>query len=553
MQDAQAASTEAAGEIGIERERAALYLRQRPTLRLGNLALQLVCVVLLWPVASPELLTLWVALNVALMAARSLGMRPLTRGDIDEPAQIRRWFRTLAVYLFVGGVTWGGGALVFMPVDDQLRLSLFLLILMGLAWGAVASVSMYFPAVIAFIVPLSLLTALGLAGSGTDTATLLVLLTLAFLLFTVVTARNYARSIDKTLYLAAENLRLLAAVTAARDAAERTSAEKSRFLATLSHDVRQPLYAAGLFLESLGARLTSDTQREVYANAARSLAAVDELFNAVLEISRLDNAPPRARRETFDVAALAAGLRIEFSAEARRKGLALHFSSAHSLVETDSVLVMRVLRNLISNALKNTAQGSISLVTEAVPGGLRVAVEDTGIGIDPADHERVFDEYYQVRNRTLDHSGGLGLGLAVVKRLCRLLNTTISLESSPGRGARFSFVLPAGTSADLPPEVVDVPHDLVGIHVLLIEDDEAVREGLTLMLGDWSCHVSAGADVTAALAQADAHRRPVDIVISDYRLADAKNGVEAIRTARERFDNALPALLLSADAGAAVT
>ena len=553
MQGEEAADTESAAEIGIERERAALYLRQRPTLRLGNLALQLACVVLLWPVAAPGLLAVWVALNVALMAARSLAMRPLARGDIDEPVQIRRWFRALAVYLLLAGLIWGGGAFVFMPLDDQLRLSLLLLILMGLAWGAVASISMYFPAVVAFIVPLSLLTALRLAGSDTETTTLLALLTVAFMLFTVVTARNYARSVDKTLHLAAENLRLLTAVTAARDAAERTSAEKSRFLAALSHDVRQPLYAAGLFLESLGARLTSDAQREVYDNTARSLSAVGELFNAVLEISRLDNAPPRARRETFDLAALAAGLRIEFSAEAARKGLALHFATTHRLVASDALLVMRVLRNLISNALKNTSRGRVSLATESVPDGVRVVVEDTGIGIDPADHERVFDEYYQARDRAPDHRGGLGLGLAVVKRLCRLLDTPITLDSAPGRGTRFSFVLPAGTVADLPPAVVDAPHDLVGIHVLLIEDDEPVRTGLSLMLGDWSCHVSAGADVNTALARVDAYRRPVDIVISDYRLAGATNGVEAIRCVRERFDNVLPALLLSADPGAAVT
>lgn len=553
MQDDGASGIETVAAAGIERERAALYLRQRPTLRLGNLALQLVCVALLWPLGAHGMLTVWVVLNIVLMAARDRTVRPLADGELREPEDIRRWFRTLAVYLFLAGLLWGGGALTFMPLADQLRLSLFLLILMGLAWGAVASVSMYFPAVVAFIVPLSLLTALGLAGSNSEAATLLTLLTLAFMLFTVVTARNYARSVDQTLHLAAENLRLLTAVTAARDAAERTSAEKSRFLATLSHDVRQPLYAAGLFLESLGARLTSSAQREVYDNTARSLAAVGELFNAVLEISQLDNAPPHARRETFDLAALAAGLRIEFSAEAARKGLALHFTTAHRLIESDSVLVMRILRNLITNALKNTAHGSVSLVSEPVSGGVRIAVEDTGIGIDPADHDRVFDEYYQVRDRALDQRGGLGLGLAVVKRLCRLLDTTIELDSAAGRGARFSFVLPAGTAADLPRVVLDAPHDLVGIHVLLIEDNEPVREGLALMLGDWSCRVSAGATVADALAQVEAQRRPVDIVISDYRLAGASNGVEAIRTARDRFDNALPALLLSAEPGAAVS
>ena len=555
MTDTAALSTprdrvpDADAATAVERERAALYLRQRPTLRLGNLALQLVCVMLMWSTGNRVALVAWVVMNVLLMAARDAATRPLATGEIASDPAIRRWFRSLTAWVLVGGLLWGGGAFAFLDVTDPIRLATFLLILMGVSWGAVASMSVHLPAVVAFVAPVCVLTAAKLAATGTSTANMLALLAIAFMLFSLVTARNYAQSIDATLRLAVENLRLLAEVTAAKEAAERASAEKSRFLAALSHDVRQPLYAAGLFLESLGSRLSTAEQRAVYDNTSASLTAVGDLFDAVLEASQLENAPPEPKSETFDLASLAAGLRAEFSAEASRKGLVLRFSTDETLIASDPVLVTRVLRNLISNAIKHTDDGFIELRAVASGDAVQITVADSGVGIHAPDHARIFEEYYQLDNPGRDHRRGLGLGLAVVKRICDLLGTSITLDSEPGRGARFSFSLPRGAVRDLPRPVIDASHDLVGVHVLFVEDDEAVRSGLTLLLNDWECVVSAGANLDAALADARAQPRPIDVVLSDYRLEEGVNGIDVIRAVREQFDPGLPALLLTGETG----
>ncbi|MEQ8231797.1 MAG: hybrid sensor histidine kinase/response regulator [Gammaproteobacteria bacterium] len=541
-------------QTAIERARLALYLNQRPVLWAGNLLLQGACVMLCWQTQSRPALLAWLATNVLLMAMRLRARRAVAGVEENDPARIRRWFARLTASLFVGGMVWGGGAVLFLEPADPLRLAAFLLILMGVSWGAVASLSMHFPAVVAFVAPVSLLTAARLAASANSTASMFAVLTVAFMAFTLLTARHYAHAMERTLRLDEENLRLLAAVTLAKEAAERESADKSRFLAALSHDVRQPLYAASLFLESLGDHARAPAARELHDSASLSLRAVVQLIDGLLEIAQLDHAPPAPQYAVFDFAALAGGLGREFSAEAATRGVALVIDCQPTPlpVSGDAVLLARVLRNLLANALRHSSAGEVCLRARGAGDTVLVEVSDTGVGIAPADQARIFDEYFQVGRVGREDGAGLGLGLAVVRRLSRLMGFSVHLDSAPGAGARFSFALPHAAAMPASTDGASDESALDGLHVLVVEDDAAVRAALAGALRRWGCVVSLAHDRASALTAGKSARRPLDIVLSDHRLPSRGGGIDVVQALRATLDAALPAVLISGEHGAAV-
>lgn len=530
--------------------RARLYLRQRLTLWAGNLGLQLVCVSVLYPFHPPWMLAAWVLANASLLLLRARATARLRRGDVAGVAGIDAWFRVLARYLFGAGLIWGLGAFVLLPPLHDPRALVFLLTLMGVCWGAAVSLSMAFPAVVAFIVPVTTLTATRLALSETETGVLLTILTAAFTGFVLATARNYARAVDVTLRLDSENLALLAEVSAARDAAERASAEKSRFLAAVSHDLRQPLHAARLAVEALAADARPGDAPRSMAGAVRALRDLETQFDGLLELSELEAGVLRPRPCDFALGPLLADLAREFTAPARARGLALSVPPATVSVHSDPRLVRRILRNLLDNALKYTSRGEVAVTVDERAEGLALRVSDTGPGIAPEWIDRIFDPY--VRLPDVRRAPGHGLGLAIVRQLCDLLGARIDVETAPGNGSRFTLVLPRDRD-EAAREVRPVDAGFEGLHVLFVEDDARARAALGAMLATWGCQVSAGATLEAALGAATGVPRPVDVLISDYRLGVGEDGLAVIARARATLDPALPALLVSGQSDAALT
>jgi CheY-like chemotaxis protein len=253
----------------------------------------------------------------------------------------------------------------------------------------------------------------------------------------------------------------------------------------------------------------------------------------------------------FPIAPLLGRTRIEFEPQARAKGLELRVQPSSAFAKSDPVLVERILRNLVSNAIRYTESGSVVVGCRRHHGSLRVSVYDTGIGIEPADQSLVFEEFYQVGNPERDRTKGLGLGLAIVERLARLIGATITLRSAPGRGSVFAFDLQRAEPVELPALRLNRDaggtRDLTGTLVVLVDDEELILDAAQTLLKQWNCTVIAATSGRDALRQLATSTRPPDVLICDYRLRDGENGVSVAAALRNEFNADIPALLITGD------
>lgn len=336
-----------------------------------------------------------------------------------------------------------------------------------------------------------------------------------------------------------------------RDGAIRADQEKSRFLAIASHDLRQPVHALGLFAASLERRLQGTEEEPLIRNVMRSIEGLERSFNAMLDISRLDAGTVEPNLQHFPLRDLFRRLHMHYAGQAEGSGLGLRFSPGGKSVTSDPQLLERILGNLIQNALKYTEEGGVVVVARSTADHLNLEVWDTGIGIKSTDLPRIFAEFYQVGQSERSRTQGLGMGLAIVKRLANLLGYRLMVASRPGKGTMFRLSIPLGglaeipeftTAADTVPMPVMEPRS-----VLVIDDEESIRIGLNLLLEEWGYDVIVAA--TAAEA-ADAVRQralPPDLILSDLHLGDGPDGIAAIRAVRALCGTEVPAILVTGD------
>lgn len=350
---------------------------------------------------------------------------------------------------------------------------------------------------------------------------------------------------------AAEGLRQ--AAVEAREAAERASRAKSRFLATASHDLRQPLQSLALLNGTLRRLANRPEAREALAQQDQAIGAMTRLLNALLDISKLESGAIRPEITDFTVAALFEELRREFASLAVNKGLDLHVEPCDDTLRSDPSLLEQVLRNLISNAIKYTRRGQVKLRCLHAPTLVRLEVADTGIGI-PADQlPYIFDEFFQVGAGPGRHGEGYGLGLAIVNRIVSLLDLKIEVRSEPGRGSSFCVDVPAGAARH--PIAVCEPHGQARddrlapprpSRILLVEDDASVRNATRMLLEAAGREVVTAGSLAEALRVLDMHAE-LHLLITDFHLGPEGTGIDVIAAVRQRRGAALPAILLSGD------
>lgn len=323
---------------------------------------------------------------------------------------------------------------------------------------------------------------------------------------------------------------------------------KSRFLAVASHDLRQPLHALNLFVAQLSSSAELTERQRLMRNISTSIDSMNRLFNELLDISRLDAGAMTPHVASFAIDDVLSRIETTFSAPAHEKGL--HFRVVHTSawVKSDPVLLSRILLNLVSNAVRYTSLGGIVVGCRRVGSNLRVDVCDSGPGIDKDQQSNIFGEFYRINADGQDAGEGLGLGLAIVERLCTLLEHPLELTSSLGRGSRFSVVLPM-----VPPEARRIrteqpatPVDaLSGKVIVVLDDDPLVRESTLGLLRGWGCHVvtaESSTEASASLGGLTPH-----LIISDLHLAGGRTGVEAIEDLRRKYASQIPAFLISGD------
>ena len=326
---------------------------------------------------------------------------------------------------------------------------------------------------------------------------------------------------------------------------------KSRFLAAASHDLRQPLHALGLFVAQLRGRTRADQRRQLVARIEAALSAMNELFNALLDVSRLDAGVLTPNLTEFPIAQLLKRIETTFAGAVREKGLSLRVVGSAAWVRSDFILLERIVFNLVSNAVRYTATGGLVVGCRRRSDQLRIEVWDTGTGIPQDQRQRIFGEFYRLGKHDRDQRGGLGLGLAIVDRLCRLLDHRVQVNSALGKGSCFSVAVPmARAPAEIarptpsPRTRLDVSS---GKLIVVIDDDPLVLEGMGGLIRSWGCSVVTGSTDSAALARLAEYDHPPDVIISDYHLCDGKTGIEAITRLRSALSAPIPAFLMSGD------
>lgn len=455
------------------------------------------------------------------------------------------WLGTLTA-----GMIWGAWPLIFYELYSTEYLLLISTIFAGMVAVSAASGCVYLPSFLTFSIPLILPLALTHLFSGNDMLILTGLLLIMFLAVNFFLAVRGHRRYRELIRSQLTNEELMEKLAEEKRIAERAIVAKSRFLASASHDLRQPLHAMGLFLSALHRRENDPDKVEILNDMSRSAEALNGLFNSLLDVSRLDaeiievNPTHQPADEIFE------GLRAQFTAQAEARGLSLQVDSGAHVLFADSILLERVLRNLLSNAIQYTHSGGIRLYCEDdLNGSKRITLEDTGIGIPADSHEDVFSEYYQLNNPSRDRANGLGLGLAIVRRLCELMRLPLEMESEPDRGTVFRLLVPGGDPAQLRTNVpvASKPLQASGHVVLVIDDERQVLQGMRHLLEGWGCTVLLAESARDALKVLALSGYIPELILSDYRLRDNQNGVDAVMALRESLESPVPAIIITGD------
>ena len=333
-----------------------------------------------------------------------------------------------------------------------------------------------------------------------------------------------------------------------RRIAEEAVAAKTRFLAAASHDLRQPLHAIGLFLDSLEKRVAGSDEQHLVQQIKQSCTSLSALFNSCLDISRLDAGVVERRMEHFNASTFLQGLSEEFQGQTQEKSLLFRLDTDDAIIDSDKVLLTRIVRNLFNNAVQNTEKGHVQIRCRRVGAHVDLSIIDTGRGIAEEERERVFNEFHQIHAGDSRHGRGLGLGLSIVERLSQLLDIAVSLDSQRGKGSRFTLSIPAGQrrciSAQTLTEAVSIPEHLV---VLILENDQYIRYGMEVLLQSYGCETLCAADVQEAMDLLNASESVPHIILADYHLNDNMTGTQAILDLRDSLGKNIPALLVTGD------
>lgn len=361
-----------------------------------------------------------------------------------------------------------------------------------------------------------------------------------------------ARELDERVQQVSGELRhRLEEVQVAREQAEQASRAKSRFFAAASHDLRQPLHSLGLFAAALEPHVHGAEGRQLVRHVGAAIDALKQLFEELLDLSRLDAGHVRVATADVALQELFDRLAVEFHAEAVSRELRLRFAPTRLAAHTDAALLHRVLANLVANALRYTHTGGVLVGARRRGARVWVEVYDTGIGIAAGEVGHIFDELYQVDNPGRDRRQGLGLGLAIVRRITQQLQHPVSVRSVPGRGSCFRVELPlARGAAPAPPAsepLAAVPLPLR--RVLVVDDDDIVRTGTGALLRRWGLQAQLVGSLEEAQREIDAGFRP-EAALVDLRLGGRHDGLDVVRLLRARLGVPLPALIISGDTGA---
>lgn len=531
-----------------------LYINHQTFSGISSLVVMSLLAFVLWGESPSEDVLNWLACGYAISIGRIFIHRWINRSVAAEKKFSTNRVAAL-VTVAISGSAWGCAAWFFLDMQKTETFVFLVLIISGIGAAAVSTHASYPPVMWVFLGASQGLLATTLFTLEHNSLALLVIF---YGLGLVSVTRSIEKTIRKSIIIDFRNEELLAEAVIARESAERANQAKSRFLSTASHDLRQPLHAIMLLINLLKMKAGQREEVEKIAdNMESSTDAMMALFNSILDISRLDAGVSRPRIVATDLGGIIDSLLSQFKPLADKKGLLLRVEdkrvdqSSTLTVMADKVFLARCMNNLVGNAIKFTGSGEVVISIQQLDDDtIQLAILDTGRGIAQRDLMKIFQEFTQVNAEQRAQEQGLGLGLSIVDRLAKLMGLKLNVSSTVGEGSCFSLeikqaatgVIAAVTSENTLNEVT-----FSGLRVLLVDDDDAVRENLAALTKSWGCEVFAASDLAGAVAAVE-QAGQIDAILMDYGLRDGVTGLDVILQMYSTvLEHQPPALIITGD------
>ena len=520
---------------------------------IGMLVGALLCVPLFIDAVSPFKLWIWVGLIALGIVVRLFLLRI---PDLEEQLtnNVQGLIQRVSWATFVTSLAWGLGWFIIafdMGTEDQL---MFFLILQMVAFLGMINYCIHLPSYAYFFLPLKLPEFMVEAMHLQSISWPLICGSVITTLYSLKMVKAFGKSWESAILLQMKNDELFEKLVQERDVSVAANLAKSNFIAIASHDLRQPMHAITLYLNALKMDEVGVKNTDMLAKIKTAVSTINQMFSALLNISRFAAQNVTIKQESFTLSDLATELNNSCWPQAHNKGLAFHFVYQDATVKGDLQLLKQALLNIISNAIQYTQHGSVTVIFVPRDHCLCVEVADTGKGIDASDRDKIYQEFYRSHKTRSDHDG-LGLGLSIVKRICELTGASVSFETEVGLGTRFMlrtpFALHLAALEQVPemnitPPVVVPATEGQGRVIGLLENDPHIRDAYLQALSKHGFEVVEFSEDEAELEQQLAGLNNIDCLLTDYHLTHTTGDVFISRI-RDEFNENIPAIIVSGD------
>ncbi|MDH5425329.1 MAG: hybrid sensor histidine kinase/response regulator [Gammaproteobacteria bacterium] len=493
---------------------------------------------------------IWLSIIYCLSLVRYLSLRQFKKHE-KQPSEVIQWGKVFTFFAFLSGLSWAAVSVVFFTPEDLHIFNILTLIVIAMSMGSLAALSAHPIAYYLFVIPTyttMIWRYLSIEDSYYNVFGLL-LFVFIFALFSIIRVHN--RMLRDSINLRFENKELVEQLTKQKEKAESANISKTKFLAAASHDLRQPLHAIGLFLGALKSRIEKEDEKIIVDKIQKSSNALNGLLDSLLDISKLDAGVVKPEPELFYIQHLFDTLKAEFEVAASEKNLRIKFVNTKLCANTDRKIIERILRNLISNAIRYTHKGGVIVGCRRHNGKVLLAVYDSGIGIEEDKLQGIFKEFHQLENTERDRSKGLGLGLAIVKRMAKLVGMPLFVRSVREKGSLFALEMPVVTNDSFECNDSEFLTDFKFFDdqtILVIDDDEEIRESLDALLKAWGCHVVVASSGDDAIEKMKDENTSLNMIMADYRLRNNETGIDVIRKVHQLYQgHKIPAIIITGD------
>ena len=523
--------------VEIEQHRRKLFLRHMIGSAVGSSIIAFIMTFTLWDNAASNIsLLIWLVCITLFIAFRMVQGYNYYHSPINSK-KAHFWQKLIHIYTIGAGLTWGISAFIFQPTTTH-ELVLSALYSCGLIAAAVVSLSIRMQDYLLFTSSIAICMISYHFMSDYPYSNLTALLFFIYFVSSTFFARNVNVLQNASNNLIKKNIELIDKLTIEKENAERSNKEKTHFIANASHDLRQPLHALGLYLDSLGSERSQEERQQVLKKSKSSLKSLDDLFSSLLDISNIDAGAITIAPLHFRVSQLFEQIMEQVKGSASEKNIIIESDATRDqIVFCDPVLAARCLRNVVINAIKHSECSTIHLKSESLDNHILICVCDNGKGIPEKDINIVFEEFEQLDNPNRDRQKGLGLGLTIVKRLFELQDHSFELKSGKGLGTEFYFTLPYG-NARFVNNILYHEKRTQKIEfkksILVIDDEQQVLDGMGIILNDWQQNTWLANSIEQAAKALNDGFQP-DVIISDYRLENNTTGAEAIAEIKNKL------------------